>query len=354
MPQPHTPPPRPSVAEEKSNELQAALLTLTNSQAQFMTETQSSSRNLEMEVGQLESRPQGNLPSNTEVNPKEQCHAISLRSDAKLEEPVEKSSLPSKMESEIKGKVEEKDIENLEKKQSQVSIDHHIKIPFPHRLHKNNLDKQFAKFLEKVEGYETVALTEECSAILQKKLPPKLKDLSSFTVPCSIEGSMVIKILCDIGTSVNLMPQSIFLPIFRKLKLGEARHTTMSLQMVDRSVKHPRATGRALIDVPKGELKLCVQQDEKTFNVFAATEIPTCYGVDVIIGGGSKVEVTKRKVIAQVGSRTMCHRLKRFVSGKAQLLHERWKVPPLCNIKKRASSYDIMALKDLRGGLDPS
>ena len=31
----------------------------------------------------------------------------------------------------------------------------------------------------KLGDYETVALSEQCSAILQKKLPPKLKDPSS-------------------------------------------------------------------------------------------------------------------------------------------------------------------------------
>ncbi|MGI4673514.1 hypothetical protein ACR2XN_29025, partial [Klebsiella pneumoniae] len=83
--------------------------------------------------------------------------------------------------------------------------------PYPKRLQKQKLDKQFAKFLEvfkklhinipfaealeqmssyakfmkgilsrklKLEELETVALTEECSAVLQQKFHPKLKDRS--------------------------------------------------------------------------------------------------------------------------------------------------------------------------------
>ena len=104
---------------------------------------------------------------------------------------------------------------------------------------------------------------------------------------------MVTKTLCDLGVTVNLMPLS----IFHKFKLGEALPTTVSLQMADRSIKHlwgviedvlvkvdkfifPAdfiildmeedenipiilerpflGTGRALIDVQKGELKLGV------------------------------------------------------------------------------------------------
>ena len=82
-----------------------------------------------------------------------------------------------------------------------------IPIPYPQRLKKGKLEKQFAKFLDifkklhinipfmealenmpsymkfmkkilaskkKLKEYGTITLTEECSAILQKKLPPKL------------------------------------------------------------------------------------------------------------------------------------------------------------------------------------
>ena len=113
----------------------------------------------------------------------------------------------------------EKSTEVTVEKKELPSYDHHIRIPFPQRLKKNNLDKQFAKFLEvfkklhinipfmealeqmpkyvkfmkeilskkrKLGDYEMVALTEECSAVLQKKLPPKLKDPGSFTIPCTI------------------------------------------------------------------------------------------------------------------------------------------------------------------------
>ncbi|XP_022883426.1 uncharacterized protein LOC111400232 [Olea europaea var. sylvestris] len=115
-------------------------------------------------------------------------------------------------------------------------------IPFPQRLQKHKLDKQFQKILDvfkklhinipfvetlaqmpsyakfmkdilsnkrKLEDNETVMLTEECNTILQHKLPPKLKDPGSFTISCHIG-------------------------------LREAKSTTVSLQLADRSIKHPR------------------------------------------------------------------------------------------------------------------
>ncbi|XP_062099647.1 uncharacterized protein LOC133805475 [Humulus lupulus] len=179
---------------------------------QFMTETRSSIRNLETQIGKLATlmanRAQGNLPSTTEVNPKEQCQAITLRSGNKYEgASVEQSNEDKVQDQQEQGVVEKKQGENkvtedLPTKEAtpQVSIDHHIKIPYPQRLCKNNLHKQFSKFLEifkklhinipfaealeqmpryvkfmkdilakkrKLEEYKTVALTEECNAILQ-------------------------------------------------------------------------------------------------------------------------------------------------------------------------------------------
>ncbi|GAV92262.1 gag-asp_proteas domain-containing protein [Cephalotus follicularis] len=88
----------------------------------------------------------------------------------------------------------------------------------------------------KLEKNEMMKLTEECSAILQNKLPPKLKDLGSFTIPYTIGNIYFEKALCDLGASTNLMPLS----IFRKLGLGEVKATSLTLQLADRSIKYPR------------------------------------------------------------------------------------------------------------------
>jgi len=117
------------------------------------------------------------------------------------------------------------------------------KIPFPQRLKSNVSNPQFVKFLEllkqlkinvpfveaiaqmpkyakvlkeilgnkkKLTKFEIIALSEECSTIVLKKLHPKLKDPSSFTIPCTIGSSHFEKALCDLGASINLMPFSIF------------------------------------------------------------------------------------------------------------------------------------------------
>ena len=96
--------------------------------------------------------------------------------------------------------------------------------------------KEILSNKRKLEEHETVLLTKESTAILHNKLPPKLKDTISFSIPCTIGNSSFDKALYDLGTSINLMPLS----IFRKSGLGEPKATTVSLQLAYRSIKYPR------------------------------------------------------------------------------------------------------------------
>src|SRR3954469_24909302 len=84
--------------------------------------------------------------------------------------------------------------------------------------------------------HETIMLTEESSALLKKKLPSKLKDPGSFSIPCMIGDVKFSNALCDLGASVNLMPYSLFV----KLGIGEMKNTTISLQLADRSIVYHR------------------------------------------------------------------------------------------------------------------
>lgn len=300
-------------------------------------------KNLEVQLGQIlnaiNSRDQGKLPSKTEVNPREEVKTVTLRSGKQLGEVSSKH---------VKGDVDKKNNVEIsdENEQNEIpSLTPPVKsyvpsLPFPQRLKQNKVDKQFENFLEvfkqlrinipfadalvqilayakflkeimskkrTLEDYKTIALTEECSAMIQKKLPPKLRDPRSFSIPCTIGEINFNKVLCDLGASINLMPFS----IFRKLGLKEPTPTTISLQLADRSIKYPRgvvedvlvkvdkfifsvdfivldmekdynmplilgrhflATRRPLIDVQQGTLSLRIYDETITFNVFKATK----------------------------------------------------------------------------------
>ena len=125
--------------------------------------------------------------------------------------------------------------EETEAKDKPATTETIAPIPYPQRLKKNKMDKQFTKFMEvfkklhinilfadalekmpsyvkfmkdilskkrRMSDFETVNLTEECSAIFQRKLPKKLKDLGSFTIPYTIGNSIFERALCDLGKLV--------------------------------------------------------------------------------------------------------------------------------------------------------
>ncbi|XP_070010112.1 uncharacterized protein [Nicotiana sylvestris] len=57
----------------------------------------------------------------------------------------------------------------------------------------------------------------------------------SFTIPCTIGNFAFAKALCDLRDSINLMP----LTIYKRLRIGRARPTSMLLLLADRTVKRP-------------------------------------------------------------------------------------------------------------------
>ncbi|XP_076913097.1 uncharacterized protein LOC143571596 [Bidens hawaiensis] len=116
----------------------------------------------------------------------------------------------------------------------------HINLPF---LNASKEMPKYAKFLKevlsnkrKLEELSCGTLNEECSAVLQDKLPQKMTDPGSFTIPCLIGSLSVSNALADLGSSINLMPYS----VFSKLDLGEPKPTRMSIHLADHSVKYPR------------------------------------------------------------------------------------------------------------------
>ena len=82
---------------------------------------------------------------------------------------------------------------------------------------------------------KTAFLTEQVSAVIEQKTPPKYKDPGCPTISCQIGTHDFSQALLDLGASVNLMPYSVYL----QLGLGEIQPTSVVLQLADRSVKKP-------------------------------------------------------------------------------------------------------------------
>nr|GEZ38081.1 reverse transcriptase domain-containing protein [Tanacetum cinerariifolium] len=124
---------------------------------------------------------------------------------------------------------------------------------------------------EKLSEMARTPMNEHCSVVILNKLPRKLGDPSKFLIPCEFPGMDECLALADLGVSINLMPLS----VWKGLSLSKLTLTCMTLELVDRSVFKPIGiakdvsikTGRALIDVHKGELTLHIRNEAITYNL---------------------------------------------------------------------------------------
>ncbi|XP_016166463.1 uncharacterized protein LOC107609129 [Arachis ipaensis] len=174
----------------------------------------------------------------------------------------------------------------------------HINIPFIEALQQMpSYIKCMKKLLTKktpLKGGQIVVMNKECSALIQKELPSKKKDLGSFHIPCAIGDTMIDRGLFDLSLTT-------------KLEINELKSTNIILQLADKTQKqalgvvenvrvkvgryflptnfvvlemeesylHPiilgrpfLGTARALIDVEQGELILRIHDEQLTFHVF--------------------------------------------------------------------------------------
>nr|GEZ55482.1 reverse transcriptase domain-containing protein [Tanacetum cinerariifolium] len=282
-----------------------------------------------MKMNTASSSGSGTLLGNTITNPKEELKGITTRSETAYQGPTiptTSSSLPPTespiLNSEpVIAPIIEPDVAPVSaSKPNQIPL-----IPYPSRLHDQKLrDKandqreklfQIFKYLnfnisfadalilmpkfgptiktlltnkDKLSDLARTLLNEHCLAVLLKKLPEKLGDPGKFLIPCDFPRMAECLALADLDASINLMPFS----VWNKLSLPYFDPTCMNLELADRSISRPVGvaedvfvkvgtfhfpTGRALIDVFKGELTLHVVKVAITFNLDQTSRYSTNY-----------------------------------------------------------------------------
>jgi len=82
---------------------------------------------------------------------------------------------------------------------------------------------------------ELLMVLKECTAVLQNKPIKKLDDPGKFVLSIQIGRTLFACSLCDLGSSVNLMPYS----VAKRLGFTNFKPTRLSLVFADRSVKSP-------------------------------------------------------------------------------------------------------------------
>ncbi|GJZ14262.1 reverse transcriptase domain-containing protein [Tanacetum coccineum] len=70
--------------------------------------------------------------------------------------------------------------------------------------------KELVSSKNKLEQISSAILNDECSTIIQNKVPPKLGYPGSFLIPCTFNKTFSCNALADLGASINLMPYSLY------------------------------------------------------------------------------------------------------------------------------------------------
>ncbi|XP_050877994.1 uncharacterized protein LOC127081811 [Lathyrus oleraceus] len=160
---------------------------------------------------------------------------------------------------------------------------------------------------------EHINMTEKEETVEPSELPPKMKDPGEFNITCTIGGLKIPHALCDLRSSINVMP----LRKFKRLEIGEITSSNMTLTLVDSFVTCPLgvvqdvlvhvigftfpanfvvidmkndlegsvilgrpflATRKAKIDVETGELIFKFDKEKVLFHTISYVEdLETCY-----------------------------------------------------------------------------
>ena len=159
----------------------------------------------------------------------------------------------------------------------------------------------YAKFLKdilskkkKIAEEGIVSLTATCNAVIQKSLPTKKKDLSSFTIPYSIGKYEFKEALCDSGAKINSMPLS----VVQRLSLGKLTPIKITLQMVDRSMAQPEGV---LEDVLVKVGKFIFPVDFVVIKMEEDTQVPLLLGRPFLETGADLIDVQKGELTLRVG-----------------------------------------------------
>ncbi|GJW17219.1 reverse transcriptase domain-containing protein [Tanacetum coccineum] len=217
---------------------------INNMKAEFKNEVQTTMRNQSNELNndiknmmssffQMQSPSgSGSLPSNTIANPRGDLKVITTQSGVSYDGPMippTSSPLPKEVEREP---------EATKDKFLQIFQRLHFDISFADALlHMPKFASTFKSILsnkEKLFKLANTPLNENCSTVLLKKLPEKLRDPDKFLIPCDFLELDECLALSDLGANINLMP----LFVWKKLSLMELTPTRMTLELANRSVAY--------------------------------------------------------------------------------------------------------------------
>ncbi|GKC16008.1 retrovirus-related pol polyprotein from transposon TNT 1-94 [Tanacetum coccineum] len=132
------------------------------------------------------------------------------------------------------------------------------------------------------------------TTLYDNSLPQKEKDPGSFTLPCFIHNVCFDKALVDLRASVSVMPFS----TYTNLGLGDLSHTRLTVELADRTIKHPRGIAENVL-VRIGKFILPI--DFIILDIPEDDDVPLILGRPFLSTAHAKTNVFKRKITLRVG-----------------------------------------------------
>ncbi|GJY41788.1 reverse transcriptase domain-containing protein [Tanacetum coccineum] len=268
--------------------------------AKPLRKTVSFVEDLETKFGRLTDQqskiPTGTLPSNTQTNikpspsndkhyrpppaQKEHVNALFTWSGKTYDPPVNPNSKTTIIDDDSKDEADEaeKEVELSSSKKNKSDLP-------PLKVWHAQLREVLKRSHEqqsKMEQISDAFLNEECSAIVQNKLSPKVGNPGSFLIPCTLANSVEYLALANLGASINLMPYSLYV----LLSENNLKPTRMSIRLANHTYQYLMGVAENML-VQVGKFVFLVDfvilQMEEDEKVPLSLERPFLHSADAII-----------------------------------------------------------------------
>ncbi|WZZ51200.1 hypothetical protein YC2023_051307 [Brassica napus] len=137
-------------------------------------------------------------------------------------------------------------------------------------------------------------VSEEVSAMIQGETPTKRPDPGSFVLDCNIQNTRFPRSLCDLGSSVNLMPYSV----------------TVTLVLADRSIRVPEGI---LEDVPVKINNCFVPTDFVVLKYRQEPKDPLILRRPFLATAGAIIDVKEGRINLNIGDISMIFDMEKLI-----------------------------------------
>ncbi|GJX61365.1 reverse transcriptase domain-containing protein [Tanacetum coccineum] len=137
-------------------------------------------------------------------------------------------------------------------------------------------------------------MSDESSALLQNKVPPKLGDPESFLIPCNFNKSFSCDALADLGASINLMTYS----LYAKLSLKTLKPTKVRVRLANISFQYAE---NMLVEVGKFTFPV----DFVILEMEEDNKVPLILGIPFLHTSDAVIRVKQKQLNLGVGTERM-------------------------------------------------